>query len=188
MMEPTKSDLRKMQRSRRDKFVAALDARERALCFSVPPSPLARLFEKQPAVAGYVAMGSEADPHCLLAAAHDAGCTIALPHVLSKAQPMRFLHHDWGAPLHKGAFGLLQPDAHAPPVRPDLVLIPMVAFDREGNRLGQGAGHYDRALSILPHAIRIGLAWSCQEVSALPADPWDEPLHAICTEKEWIAL
>lgn len=185
-MEATKSDLRRTLRARRDNFVAALLDREHALCFSVPPSPLARLFEKQPVVAGYVAMGSEVDPHNLLSAAHNAGCVIALPHVLTKAQPMRFLRHEWGAPLHKGAFGLLQPDAEAPPVTPDVILIPVVGFDRHGNRLGQGAGHYDRALSILPNAIRIGLAWSCQESDALPADPWDEPLHAICTEKEWI--
>ncbi len=185
-MESTKSEIRRTLRARRDEFVAALNERDRALCFSVPPSPLARLFEQQPVVAGYAAMGSEVDPHKLLSAAINAGCTIALPHVVSKAQPMRFLCHKWGASLQEGAFGLMQPDADSPSVTPELVLIPLVGFDRDGNRLGQGAGHYDRALSILPNAIRIGIAWSCQEWDALPADPWDEPLHAICTEKEWI--
>ena len=185
-MEPSKSELRRTIRARRDAFVADLNERARALCFSCPPSPLSRLFAGQPVVAGYVAMGSEVDPHMLLAAAHDAGCGIALPHVLSKAQPMRFLRYEWGAPLHQGAFGLMQPNADAPPVTPDVVLIPLVGFDRTGNRLGQGAGHYDRALSVLPNAMRVGLAWSCQEMDALPADPWDEPLHAICTEKEWM--
>ena len=185
-MDLDKSALRRDLRGKRDAFVADLRDHERALCFSVPPSPLARLFAQEPVVAGYVAMGSEADPTKLLSAAHAAGCNIVLPHVMSKAQPMRFLSHEWDAPLHKGAFGLMQPAADAPPVTPDVVLIPLVGFDREGNRLGQGAGHYDRALSVLPNAIRIGIAWSCQEFAALPADPWDEPLHAICTEKEWI--
>jgi 5-formyltetrahydrofolate cyclo-ligase len=53
-------------------------------------------------------------------------------------------------------------------------------------RLGQGAGFYDRAFARLPAARRIGLAWSAQEADALPADPWDVPLHAVATEKEWI--
>ena len=185
-MEPTKSELRRTIRARRDAFVANLSERERARCFSCPPSPLKRLFVERPVIAGYIAMGSEADPHKLLQSAMELGSTLALPHVLSKAQPMRFLRQDWGAPLHEGAFGLMQPNADAPPINPDVILIPMVGFDRNGNRLGQGAGHYDRALSVLPDAIRIGLAWSCQEMDALPADPWDEPLHAICTEKEWI--
>jgi 5-formyltetrahydrofolate cyclo-ligase len=185
-MEPNKSELRRSLRVKRDEFVGGLGERDRALCFSCPPSPLARLFERQPVVAGYIAMGSEVDPHKLLQAAHEAGCTVALPYVQSKTQPMRFLRHEWGAPLIEGPFGLMQPDAAASPITPDLVLLPLVGFDRDGNRLGQGAGHYDRALSLLPDAIRIGLGWACQEIVALPADPWDEPLHAICTEKEWI--
>lgn len=185
-MEPTKPELRRTLRAKRDAFVSALNERERALCFSCPPSALSRLFAQRPVVAGYIALGSEVSPHKLLQAAHEAGCAIALPHVQSKAQPMRFLQYKWDAPLHDGPFGLMQPDAAATPITPNLVLIPLVGFDRDGNRLGQGAGHYDRALSILPDTIRIGLGWSCQEVATLPADPWDEPLHNICTEKEWI--
>lgn len=185
-MHLNKSELRQMLRVKRDVFVGALNERERAICFSCPPSRLAQLFEQQPVVAGYIALGSEVDPHKLLQAAHEAGCTIVLPHVQSKVQPMQFLRYEWRAPLHKGPFGLMQPNASAPPIAPDVVLLPLLGFDRDGNRLGQGAGHYDRALSLLPDAIRIGLGWSCQEIDALPADPWDEPLHAICTEKELI--
>jgi 5-formyltetrahydrofolate cyclo-ligase len=185
-MEPNKSELRRMLRIKRDSFVRQLSEQDSALCFSCPPSILARMFDKQPVVAGYIAIGSEVDPHKLLQSAHDAGCAIALPHVLSKSQPMQFLRYEWGTALHNGPLGLMQPDASAPPITPDVVLLPMVGFDRDGNRLGQGAGHYDRALSLLPNATRIGLGWSCQEIAELPADPWDEPLHAICTEKEWI--
>ena len=58
--------------------------------------------------------------------------------------------------------------------------------DRRGNRLGQGAGQYDRAFAAHPAAWRIGVAWSVQQVDALAPDPWDVPLHAIVTESEWI--
>ena len=66
------------------------------------------------------------------------------------------------------------------------MLTPLVAFDRRGNRLGQGAGHYDRAFATLPSAWRVGVAWSVQECEELKADTWDIPLHAVVTEKEWI--
>ena len=71
---------------------------------------------------------------------------------------------------------------------PDIVLTPLVGFDRRGTRLGQGAGHYDRAFAAHPAAWRVGIAWSVQEVDALPADAWDVPLHAIATEREWIVV
>jgi 5-formyltetrahydrofolate cyclo-ligase len=72
-------------------------------------------------------------------------------------------------------------------VAPDLILTPLVAFDRSLARLGQGAGHYDRAFARYPLARRIGVAFSVQEVERLPTDAWDVPLHAIVTEREWIA-
>ncbi len=187
-MQISKSELRRTLRRKRDAFVEQIDAGQRALCFSCPPSALASLFEGCPLVAGYLPIGSEADPRRLMHAAAQAGCALALPYVLSKAQPMQFLPYIDGDELAEGPFGLKQPCKVTAAIAPDLVLVPLVGFDRQGNRLGQGAGHYDRALSLLPNAIRIGVAWSAQEVTALPADPWDEPLHAICTEKEWIII
>ena len=85
-----------------------------------------------------------------------------------------------------GPFGLLQPPGDAEEVVPDLILTPLVAFDRTLARLGQGAGHYDRAFARFPNARRIGVAFSVQQVDRLPTDPWDMPLHAIITEREWI--
>ncbi len=139
-------------------------------------------------VASYRPLGSEADPAPLADAARAAGCTLALPHVTKRAAPLRFLSWDPSHPLERGAFGLLQPVADAPEVSPDIILTPLVGFDDAGNRLGQGAGHYDRALAANPDAWRVGIAWSVQRVAALPADPWDMPLHAIATESDWIAL
>jgi 5-formyltetrahydrofolate cyclo-ligase len=131
-------------------------------------------------------LGSEADPGPLAAAAREAGCRLALPHVTGRAAPMRFLAWDAAAPLATGPYGLLQPAAGAAEMRPDIVLTPLLGFDRAGHRLGQGAGYYDRAFALLPRAWRVGVAWSVQQVDACPVDPWDVPLHAIATESDWI--
>lgn len=137
-------------------------------------------------VASYMPLGSEADPAPLAAAARLAGCRLALPHVTGRSAPMRFLDWDAAAALVTGPYGLFQPAADAAELRPDIVLTPLVGFDRAGHRLGQGAGYYDRAFAALPDAWRVGVAWSVQEIASCPADPWDVPLHAIATESEWI--
>lgn len=170
----------------------ALRARLRADRDAVPPQvlpvPAAFLARLSPGlvVATYVPMHGEADPAPLAEAAVAAGCTLALPHVVDRATPLRFLA--WGAEdLAPGPFGLRNPHPHWAEVAPDVILTPLVGFDRRGNRVGQGAGHYDRAFAAHPAAWRVGVAWSVQEVDALGPDPWDVPLHAIATEKEWIA-
>jgi 5-formyltetrahydrofolate cyclo-ligase len=139
-------------------------------------------------LASYVPVGGEADPAPLARAAVEAGCAIVLPHVVDRATPLRFLAWDTEAALVAGPFGLRQPAEAADERAPDIILTPLVAFDRCGNRIGQGAGHYDRAFARVPEARRIGVAWSVQEVAAIAADTWDVPLHAIITEKEWIDL
>jgi 5-formyltetrahydrofolate cyclo-ligase len=137
-------------------------------------------------VASYVPMGSEADPSPFARAAVDAGCVIALPHIVDRRQPMRFLSWDTEAALAAGPFGLSQPAHDAAELEPDIILTPLVGFDRAGNRIGQGAGYYDRAFAAHPKAWRIGIALSVQEVATLTPDPWDVPLHAIATEQDWI--
>ncbi len=175
-----KPTLRRDLRARRDAFVAGGKP-----TLSPPPQFLARL-TRGLTVASYVPTGSEADPAPLARAAVDAGCVIALPHVTSREQPIRFLAWEDEAALAAGTFNLMQPHEDAPELRPDLILTPLVGFDAALNRLGQGAGHYDRAFAAFPDAIRVGVAYAVQQVPALPADPWDVPLHAIVTEKGWI--
>ena len=134
-------------------------------------------------VASYVPVGSEADPHLLARAAVEAGCQIALPHVISREEELRFLAWDTEAALAAGPFGLSQPHAAAAELVPDIILTPLVGFDPARNRLGQGAGHYDRAFARFPDALRSGIALSVQQVDSLPTDPWDIPLHMIVTEE-----
>jgi 5-formyltetrahydrofolate cyclo-ligase len=168
----------------------ALRARMRAVRdgFAGPPLVVPGAFATRLApgrvVAAYMPVGGEIDPAPVVAAARAAGCRIALPHVVDRATPIRFVAGD--TVLEAGPFGLRQPAADAQCLLPDIVLTPLVAFDRAGNRLGQGAGHYDRAFVEHPHAWRVGVAWSVQEVDALVTDPWDVPLHAVLTEQEWI--
>ena len=134
-------------------------------------------------VASYLPIGSEADPAPLVAAARDAGCVLALAWVADRSTPMAFLRWDPDTAIEAGPMGLQQPPRSAPEVLPDVILTPLVGFDARLNRLGQGAGFYDRAFARLPHAWRLGLAWSAQQMPELPADPWDVPLHALLTEQ-----
>ncbi len=182
-----KQTVRRALRLKRNDWVQTLSEQEIAISFSQMPQPMRALIQSGAVVAGYIPCGSEADPSKLLESAHALGCSIALPHVTSKLSPMRFLSWQPGGALFDGPFGLRQPDADAEIVKPDIILAPLVAFDRHLMRLGQGAGHYDRALSILDNAYIIGIAWSVQELDEVPSDPWDIPLHAVLTEKEWIS-
>ena len=137
-------------------------------------------------VASYVPISSEADPAPLVRAALAAGCSLAMPHVVSRSEPLRFLAWSPGDALLPGPFGLSQPASTAGEVEPAVILTPLVGFDRRGNRLGQGAGYYDRAFARFPRAWRIGVALAVQEVDSVPTEAWDVPLHAIVTEQEWI--
>lgn len=182
-----KVQLRSELRARRDAWVAELGPAARTLSFRAPPTPLRALIERATCVAAYAAVGAEADPKALLAVAAQAGKTTALPFVERRSVPMRFLRWCPDDPLLPGPLGLSQPDrATAPEVAPDLILAPLLGFDRRLHRLGQGAAFYDRAFARFPGAVRVGIAWSVQEAPHIPDDPWDEPLHAVLTEREWI--
>ncbi len=172
--------LRAAARAARDAFVMSAHAPIRA------DRRFMALLSPGLVVASYVPIGSEADPAPLAQAAAAAGCSLALPHVVDRATPLRFLRWAPDTALTAGPFGLRQPAGEDVELAPDIVLTPLVAFDRHLNRIGQGAGHYDRAFEAFPRAKRIGVAWSVQRLEAIPADPWDMPLHAIATEQDWI--
>jgi 5-formyltetrahydrofolate cyclo-ligase len=127
-------------------------------------------------------MKDEIDPTEALAAAAAAGCTTALPAFVERDSRMTF--HP-GPASEAGPWGILQPSPSSPPVAPDLLLVPVVAVDRRGNRVGQGKGHYDRALAQLREAgpVRlIGIGWPLQLLDEpLTPDPWDVPLDAFAS-------
>ena len=176
-MSDAKRVLRARMRAERDAFAMGCDT------VIMPPDAFLERLLPGMVVASYIPTGSEADPTPLAAAARAAGCTLALPHVTSRSAPIRFLAWDEDAALVEGPFGLRQPTPTAVELRPEIIVTPLLAFDDSRNRLGQGAGHYDRAFAACPGAWRLGVAWSCQRCDALTADPWDVPLHAIVTEE-----
>ncbi len=133
-------------------------------------------------VASYRALGSEVDPSPLDELAENCGCRLALPHLGSRDADMDFRAWNRRDSLEQASFGFEQPVPSTPHVIPDLVIVPLTGFDDTLNRLGQGAGHYDKYFSSNSKALRIGLAWECQRTPALPVDPWDVPLDALLTE------
>ncbi|MCJ8156016.1 5-formyltetrahydrofolate cyclo-ligase [Sphingomonas sp. LaA6.9] len=175
--------MRQKLRQRRDEFATM---RASLHDFSAPPDPLRNWITQSHCVSGYVPFGSEASPLALLAYARRQGRETALPHVTHRDAPMRFLRWQMGDTLYPGPFGVMQPADDAPEATPDLIVTPLLGFDRRCRRLGYGAGFYDRAFAQLPTARRVGLAWSVQEVDVVPADSWDVALHAIWTECDWI--
>jgi 5-formyltetrahydrofolate cyclo-ligase len=144
-------------------------------------------------VAGYWPFRSEIDPRPLLERVSRLGLKAALPVTPPKGSDEALSFRLWD-PTHdlaRGHFGVHEPPAHAATVEPDLVLVPMLAFDLGGHRLGYGAGHYDRTLErlrALKPVTAIGLAFAAQQVQRLPADPHDQKLDGVVTERAYIAF
>ena len=139
----------------------------------------------------YHGLGSELSTDGLADGLAEAGWTLALPSVEGEAGRMVFRTWDRARPLVRDAIGLQAPSVDQPVVEPDLVVVPLLAFDRQGRRLGQGGGYYDRALQALKargQVYVLGLAYSGQETANLPHEPHDQALDAILTEKEYIAV
>jgi len=139
----------------------------------------------------YHPMGSEMDPRPLLARLRHPGALAALPAAGDRDQPMSFRQWEPAMRLEPDAYGIPAPPHLSPVVEPDLVIAPLLAFDRSGRRLGQGAGHYDRALSLLrarKPVFVVGLGFAGQEVADLPHEDHDQRLDAILTETDYIEV
>lgn len=142
-------------------------------------------------VAAYAPFRSEISPLDILGATEARGCITALPRTPPKGAglPLSFHVIPPGTELQKSAFGVLEPPADARVIEPDLILVPLLGFDRAGYRLGYGQGHYDRTLMALRArrpVTAVGLAWACQEVDAIPADAFDQRLDWVVTNREAI--
>ncbi|RVT96423.1 5-formyltetrahydrofolate cyclo-ligase [Rhodovarius crocodyli] len=150
------------------------EALARALLHRMPPPPGAR-------VGGFWPMGEEIDIRPLMQALHARGCTILLPRTTPRGQPLEFREWHPGAVMEAGRFGTHFP-AHGAAGEPDWFLVPLLAFDARGYRLGYGGGYYDRTLARAGHARRIGVAYAGQQVESVPVGAHDMPLHAVATE------
>jgi 5-formyltetrahydrofolate cyclo-ligase len=140
-------------------------------------------------VAGYSPIRSECDPVPLMRSLAAKGALLALPIVHAKDSELTFSEWRQGEPLAVGPHGILQPRSEAFPLDPDIVLVPLAAFDRRCRRIGYGAGYYDRTLAHLRKqrpVIAVGIAFAAQEVETVPADDHDERLDLVLTERETI--
>ena len=141
------------------------------------------------AVSGYWPLPGELDIRPLLHRIHDQGHPVGLPVVVGKAQPLLFRRWTPGTPLVQGSFRVMTPPEGAPEIEPDVLLVPLLAFDGEGYRLGYGGGFYDRTLekrrreAHSGHPIMaVGVAFAAQQAQSLPRGPFDQPLDWIVTE------
>jgi 5-formyltetrahydrofolate cyclo-ligase len=136
-------------------------------------------------VSGFMPIRSEADIRPLMEALRTRGARLVLPVVLDR-ETIIFRAFEVGAPLVRTGFGTTGPGEDAQVLDPDILLVPLSVFDGHGQRIGYGAGHYDRAIARLHGKgrvpILIGVAFDCQEVPSVPAEPHDVPLHAVLTE------
>ena len=169
----TKATLRAAALDARKAFVATLSDADRTLLERRLAEQLTAICANATVVAGYSPLGSEISPLLAMEEARAIGRIVAFPAFDHPAKPFRFRAGD---PLEAGPFGIMQPKPRTPVVEPDLILVPLIAVDRFGTRLGRGKGHYDRVLAPLKRkgARLIGVGWRFQRLDEeIPRDPWD---------------
>lgn len=184
-MPPMKAELREKAKAKRAELA-------RRAAGSIGPAIAGNALPLIPAaarasVAAYAPIGDEADPMPLFEMLAARGHATGLPVTPGERAPLLFRRWQPGDALVPARFGLREPPASAPAFEPDMLLVPLLAFDRAGHRLGYGAGYYDRTLRTLrakKPILAVGIAYAGQEVEALPAEPHDEKLDWIVTERE----
>ncbi|MBX9709603.1 MAG: 5-formyltetrahydrofolate cyclo-ligase [Xanthobacteraceae bacterium] len=140
-------------------------------------------------VAGFSSIRSEIDVSPLMQALSKRGAALALPVLAGQDQPLIFRRWSESARLVRGPYGIFEPSSEADEVDPDIVLVPLAAFDRAGHRIGYGGGYYDRTLERLRKLKKItaiGIGFSVQEIAQVPSSEHDVQLDLVLTENEII--
>ena len=145
---------------------------ERFLAEMAPPPGVA--------ISGFWPMPGEIDIRPLLHTLHARGNTVLLPQTAPRGQPLIFRHWTPDAPMRRERFGTFCSEGEIG--TPDWLLVPLLAFDRTGARLGYGGGYYDRTLAVLPGVTAIGCAYAALEVDAVPTGDYDARLDAVATD------
>jgi len=183
-----KTELRATAQSRRD----ALPAEERkraAEAIAARAFPVA--ITPGVVVSGFMPLKSEINPLPLMRRLAEQGARLALPAIAGRSKPLTMRAWHFGVALDRGQWGIREPKADAPEVEPDILLVPLLAFDRAGFRIGYGAGYYDmtvRRLRGLKAVTAVGIAFASQEVPKIPTTERDERLDLVLTEREVIDL
>jgi 5-formyltetrahydrofolate cyclo-ligase len=182
----TKAEMRRGALARRDALPA--DTRV-AAAQAVASRPFPVAVAPGTIISGFSPMRSEINPWPLLRRLAERAARLALPVVIGRGHALAFRDWAFGEPLGSGVWGIREPLPASPEVEPDIVIVPLAAFDRTGQRIGYGAGYYDLTLAKLRAAktiVAVGLAFAAQEVPAVPFTPRDEPLDLVLTEDEVI--
>jgi 5-formyltetrahydrofolate cyclo-ligase len=183
-----KAELRKEGRARRDALpvdqqsAAAQAIAERGLPVPVLPGTV---------VSGYSPLKFEISPLPLMRHCARDGAKLALPVIQGRGSPLIMRAWAFGETLGSGVWGIREPKAEAPEVFPDILIVPLLLFDRAGYRLGYGAGYYDMTIARLramKPVTAIGLAFAAQEIADVPKTPRDARLDLVLTEREIIDL
>ena len=181
-----KSRLRAEAIARRDALPA--DQRQAAAeAIAARPFPLP--IRTGTIVSGFMPLKSEINPLPLMRKLTEQGARLALPVIAGRGQPLVMREWAWGDPFTAGVWGIREPQPQARAVDPDIVLAPLLAFDRKGHRLGYGGGYYDLTIAQLrgrKTIAAVGLAFAIQEVSTVPVTPRDAALDLVLTEREVI--
>jgi 5-formyltetrahydrofolate cyclo-ligase len=165
----------------------AIERQQAAEAVAGRPFPIA--IPRGAVVAGFMPLKSEINPLPLMRKLAEAGAKLALPVVAGRGLPLIMRSWSFGAPLASGVWGIREPKADAPAVDPDILIVPLLAFDRRGYRLGYGAGHYDMTLATLrakKRIVALGIGYAAQEVDTVPTSPRDARLDLVLTERETI--
>jgi 5-formyltetrahydrofolate cyclo-ligase len=191
-MKPTspvseqKAALRATALARRD----SLSPDERAAAAgAIAARPLAAAAKPGSVVSGFMPIRSEINPLPLLRRYAEAGARLALPAIVGRGKPLAMRAWSVGEKLVAGQWGIREPDAAAPELEPDIMLVPLAVFDRRGYRIGYGAGYYDMTISALRSrkpVIAVGVAFAAQEAGEVPVLPHDARLDFVLTEREVI--
>jgi 5-formyltetrahydrofolate cyclo-ligase len=185
-IESLKAQVRRDAAARRD----ALPAAERAAAAAaIAARPLPVAVPAGAIVSGFSPLKSEINPVPLMRAFADAGAGLALPVVAGRGKPLIMRSWTFGAPLVAGVWGIREPPPDAPEVFPDILIVPLLAFDRTGHRIGYGAGYYDMTIARLrgiKPVLAVGIAYAAQEIAEIPTTERDARLDFVLTERETI--
>ena len=185
-IEDAKAALRREALARRDALPRELRA---AAAEAIAARPFPAAIEPGAIVSGFMPMKSEINPIPLMRKLADAGATLALPVVAGKGKPLIMRAWSVGEPLASGVWGIREPKPDAPEVVPDILIVPLLAFDRRGHRIGYGAGYYDMTITALrarKPVVAAGIAFAAQEIAEVPITPRDARLDLVLTEREVI--
>ena len=185
-IDQLKAELRKSALARREALTA--DQRQQAAA-AIAARPFPLPVGSGAIVSGFFPLKSEINPLLLMRKLADAGAKLALPVVAGRGKPLIMRAYAFGQELNSGVWGIREPKDDAPEVDPDVLIVPLAAFDRRGNRIGYGAGYYDMTINrlrALKAVTAMGIAYAAQEVPEVPVTERDARLDLVLTEREAI--